>query len=245
LLATPEALIAVTATRGCILALGYFNHVVYQYDCRHGTSRSVTVGSWGGHISRNFFSDTHGHVYVPRLKQAPAHMVTTIVELDAQLREQVETPIAYYTQTRDDDSHGIVGFQPLADCSIVFVTDQGYLYQVIPQEGGAAAVRDLGWFHPRGQAYVASLFTSDGRRHLMGLAVSTQTTQLEWLVYEMTTRAKAAVSVPLPNLAGQQVEEPYVYGSVTRDNAGRCYVVGTARVQGRAYPLFLQVQRLG
>ena len=143
LLAVPQALIAVAGSGRWIAALGYFNHVVYQYDCRAGTSRSVTVGSLGGHMC-NLFCDIQGHIYVPRLKPDPPGMRTTLVELDTQLREMAETPLNFYTQTRDDDSHGLVGFQPLADQSIVFVTDQGWLYGVTPVEGRQAGVRRPG-----------------------------------------------------------------------------------------------------
>jgi hypothetical protein len=245
LLAVPEALIAVAASGQWIVALGYFNHVVYVYDCRSGASRSMVVGSLGGHISRNFFCDFQGHIYVPRLKPDAQGMLSTLVELDPQLREWTETPLNYYTQSRDEDSHGMVGFQPLADKSIVFATDQGWLYHVIPMEGWRARVRDLGWFHPGGRAYVASMFTSDGRRHIMGLMFSSQTRQLEWVVFDLTTLTKVVVPVPMPTLAGQPVPDALVYGSITRDNAGRCYAAGMTKIQGRAYPLFLQVRQQG
>jgi hypothetical protein len=166
LLAAPEGLIAVATSGRRMHALGYFNHVLYQYDCRTAKVHSVAVGAAGGHISRNFFCDVRGHVYVSRLRQGPGDslMPTTLVELDPELREIHETPMSHYTQTLDDASHGLTGFQPLADQSIVFLTDQGYLYRVEPREGRPAAVHELGWFHPRGQGYVASLFTSDGSR---------------------------------------------------------------------------------
>jgi hypothetical protein len=230
-----------------IYALGYFNHVLYQYDCRTGANRSVAVGALGGHISRNFFCDHQGHVYVPRLGQVPGttQMRTTLVELDSVLREVAESPIRNYTQTRDEDSHGIVAFQPLADRSIVFATDQGYLHRLVPQEESPADVEWLGWFHPQRRAYVASLFTSDGQRHLMGMTVRTtpEGTRLEWLVFDLAARISDTVPVPMPAPGGQPLENPLVYGSITRDNEGNCYLGGAYSHAGRMLPLLLQVRR--
>jgi hypothetical protein len=246
LLSAPEGLIAVAGSGRRIQALGFFNHVLYQYDCRTGASRSVPVGSVGGHVSRNFFCDARGHVYVPRLRPEPGDrgMRTTLVELDPELGEVAETPLAFYTQTRDDDSHGLVGVQPLADRSVAFVTDQGFLYRVVPQEGKPAEVQWLGWFHPRGRSYVASLFTSDGRRHLMGLSVreTPEGRQYGWLVHDLATRTSSVEPVTLPTLNGQALQAPLLYGSVTRDNGGRCYLGGTCEQNGRAEPLLLQVR---
>ena len=70
-LAVPEALIAVAGAGRWIYTLGYFNHVLYQYDCETGKHQSITVGAVGGHISRNFFCDIRGHAYVPRLARRP------------------------------------------------------------------------------------------------------------------------------------------------------------------------------
>ena len=67
LLAAPEGLIAVSGGARWIYTLGYFKHILYQYDTTNGKVNSIVVGSVDGHISRNFLSDQDGHVYVPRL----------------------------------------------------------------------------------------------------------------------------------------------------------------------------------
>jgi hypothetical protein len=244
LLATTEALIAVAAAGRWVYALGYFDHVLYQCDCRTGRTRSVHVGSVGGHISRNFFADFRGHAFVPRLKRAPRgeRMVTTLVEFDPDLREVAETPIDHYTQTDDDDSHGIVALQPLADRSIVFATDQGFLYRVAPGEGGPARVSEVGWFHPRGQAYVASLFTYDGKRHLLGLSRRPLHNEehYEWLVFDLSTGSSVATAVRLPPDGGEPMRGLLLYGSVTRDDEGALYLAGLAEQSGRSRPVLLR-----
>lgn len=115
-----------------------------------------------------------------------------------------------------------------------------------PREGQLAEVRELGWFHPNGKTYVASRFTSDGIRHVMGIAVrdTPQGQQNEWLVYDLTTGKSLAVPVTPPTLSGQPLQNPLLYGSISRDDEGRCYLGGTSFHQGRMHPLLLQVRRL-
>jgi hypothetical protein len=262
LMAAPEGLIAVAAAGRYVYALGYFDHVLYRYDCRTGASNSVKVGSIGGHISRNFFCDIRGHAYVPRLQRRPGsgHVTISLVEFDPDLQEVGDTPIAFYTQTPDDSSHGIVGVQPLADESIVFVADQGYLYRVMPQVDEPADVQILGWLDPGGRAYTASLFTSDGRQHVLGLTTRNSSSQRPaWLVYDLAARRSVAVPVPLPSFNGRPrrsvavpvplpsfngrpVQDLQVYGSITRDNVGRWYAGGSFQQEGQWRPMLLQIQ---
>ncbi len=68
LLATKEALIAAGGAGRYVYALGYFGHVLYQYDTETNRTARVEVGSVDGHISRNFLVDRRGHVFVPRLR---------------------------------------------------------------------------------------------------------------------------------------------------------------------------------
>ena len=68
--ATPEALIAVATGGPYVYSLGYFNHVLYQFDTRTKRIRSVAVGAAGGHVSRNFFVDDRGHAFVSRVTRS-------------------------------------------------------------------------------------------------------------------------------------------------------------------------------
>ena len=111
-------------------------------------------------------------------------MITSLVELNTDLKEEGETRFDHYTQTADDQSRGITGFQPLADGTIVFTTDQGFLYRVTPINLLPAKVEPIGWIHPAGKANVASLFTSDGKTHLMAYCshATSEGKRTEWLV---------------------------------------------------------------
>jgi hypothetical protein len=242
LLATPEALIAVSSSGRWVYALGYFGHQVYQFDCRTGQIRNTRVGAAGGHISRNFCSDLAGHVYVPRLDEHTpgGPLTTTLVELDENLLEVTATPLENYTQTRDDDSHGITGIQPLADRSIALVTDQGFLYRIFPSRDAPARVEPVGWMHPEGKGYIASLFTSNGTTELTALT-SRRTAEgvaWQWLVYDLEQRQATVVPVTLPS-KGQAPLNPLLYGSITRDNAGNCYLAGLNANK----PMLLRVKR--
>ncbi len=245
LFATPEALIAVAGAGRWIYALGYFNHVLYQYDCATGKHQAVTVGSLGGHISRNFFCDLRGHVYVPRLQGGAAGLPATtyLVQFDTELKEQAATRFEFYSQTPNESSHGITGVQPLADGTIVFTTDQGFLFRVKPLDFLPSKVEPLGWFHPEGKNYVASLFTDDGKSHVMGYCyrAGPDGYHHEWLVFDLESRSSKAIPFSLPDAGGQAISNPALYGSITRDNQGACYLVGLHQWN---VPIIFRIRRL-
>jgi hypothetical protein len=208
--------------------------------------RSIHVGALGGHISRNFAVDEHGHVYVTRLAADVADakkMRTTLVEFDENLKQVGETPIAHYTQTRDDDSHGIVGVQYLTDHSIAIATDRGFLYHILPRLNAAAEVRELGSFHPGGEAYVATMLSDDGRSHLMGASRRQWNgdNHYEWVLFNIATKTSVAAPLEMPRVGGQPFDG-LLYGSMARDNAGRGYIVGTYSRAGREFPVIFQVR---
>ena len=178
---------------------------------------------------------------MPRLKEAAAGqaLAATLVELDASLREASETPIAHYSLSTNDDSHGIVGFQPLADHSLVFATDRGWLYRVTPHDDRPADVTGLGWFHPLGEAYVASMFTYDGRDVLMGASRRqfNHDDRYEWLVYNLSWKSSIAVPMPLPWEGGQPLWNlPYMVTSPATIKATVTSPEGTSGPGARADP---------
>jgi hypothetical protein len=239
----PEGLIAVAGSGNLIYALGYFGHVLYQYNCESGAIRSIRVGSIGGHISRNFVADVRGHVYVPRLTKRPGQEepAVALVEFDPELREVAATPLGYYLAGTDPvQSHGIVGLQHLADGSIVFITHQGCLYRITPEADLAARVTRLGLIDPNGPSYTPALFTFDGTDLLLGL--TPRQGESRWLVYDLARRTARMVPVRIPDLDGGPVEHLMLYGSMARDNQGNFYVVGTGQRGDRVLPLLVQLQ---
>jgi hypothetical protein len=241
LLATKEALIAVAAGGRWIYALGYFQHVLYQFDTQTSDVRSVAVGSAGGHISRNFLADSQGHVYVPRVsdvsreknpEQLPAttevggrFLASTIVEFDSDLKEIQSLPLDYYDPDLGADSHGIVGIAYQDDGSIGFTTHTGFLYRILPMTDVPALVEKLGWVHPSGRSYPSCLYPWAGSRYFVGMT-RVRGGSFEWFVFDTVNRTTTIAAWPdgAGNLLTQ--EGLLLYGSNTRDRDGRCYVVG-------------------
>jgi hypothetical protein len=237
LLAAREGLIAAAGVGRYVYALGYWGHVLYQYDTSTGAAKSVLVGSVGGHVSRNFVADVRGHAYVPRLATQPnGKVLTKLVEYDVNLQEVAATPLDYYLGSESPAAnHGIVGLAYLADGRIVFTTHRGHLYAIDPTLGGSASVKAVGWFHPAGEAYAPSLFTFNGKSVLAG--VTQRAGRYEWVVFDLTT----GISFAFP-LDTKGLRNVLLYGSVSRDNTGRFYVAGWASgPTGGQRPLVLQI----
>jgi hypothetical protein len=51
-----------------------------------------------------------------------------------------------------------------------------------------------------------------------------------------------ATPLELPMFEGRPLENPLLYGSVTRDNAGRCYVGGVTQTSP-GQPVLVQIRR--
>jgi len=236
LLSTPEALIAVAGAGRWIYALGYWNHVLHQFDTHTGATQRVVVGSVGGHVSRNLLADLRGHAWVPRLARTAGGVAASLVEFDPQLREVGSTPLEHYVGPgATDDQHGITGIAALPGGRLAFTTGRGQLYLVEPVAGGPSRVTALGWFHPDGEAYAPSLFAYGGDHLLAG--VTLRRNRFEWVVHELITRTAFAMPLALHGL-----RNVLLYGSQARDDDGGCYLVGWAGdAAGSQRPLVLRV----
>lgn len=232
LVSVPEALIAVAGYGDQIYALGYFGHVLYRLNTTTGEVGSVRVGSDGGHVSRNLICDSRGHAFVPRLEKSSgtAEMSSaSVIEFDPTLRELARTPLNHYLHGTPVESHGIVGVQPMADWSIVFVTHAGFLYRIY-SEGREipAVVREIGWFHAEGAAYVPSLFTFGGKRYVTGIShhLHGKVGKYEWLLYDLETQTSKVLPFEVPSDV-RTFSNLLLYGCTTRDDAGNFYLSGT------------------
>jgi hypothetical protein len=243
--AVPEGIVSVAGNGPWIYGLGYWDHVLYQYDTRKRSWRQARVGSVRAHVSRNIVVDRHGHAYVPRAREwrpnetasHPAEPFSAeLVEFDTDLKEVGSTPLQYYADVQAGrDSHGLTGLSYLADGSIVVATSIGQLYRITPSDSGAAKVEALGWLHPTGKAYAGSLFPLDGERYVT--AVTRSGAGFEWVTYDLTTEKSQAQKLPF------EVPEMLLYGSSTRDDKGRFYVVGLQQGSTRgSKPLLLQIE---
>ncbi|MCU1381409.1 MAG: hypothetical protein JWL71_106 [Acidobacteria bacterium] len=262
LLVAPEALIAVAAGGRFVYALGYFGHVLYQYDTKTAVIKQVRVGSVDGHVSRNFIVDYRGHAYVPRLRTAATStdrrsVTASMVEFSTDLREIRETPLVYDHYVHADNptaSHGVVSIQEMADRSWFFNTHVGFLYHIVPPPAGtgeendaAAEVQSVSWFHPDGRMYVPSLFTLDGTTTLLGLSIDNLVeggqSGVQWLTYDLTTATCRVAPFAVHAKDGSMVTRGLFYGSSTRDVRGDHYVVGSVPTDaGDTRPIVLRVR---
>ena len=245
LLATPEALIAVAIGDRYVYALGYFGHVLFQFDTATRDVKRIPVGSLGGHVSRNFIADYRGHAYVPRLR-ADAESLgrrtarVSIVELGPNLEELKETPLEqeHYFEASLSGTHGITGLQEMGDGSWYFTTHVGFLYRIQPParsspvDHAAATVSRVSWLHPNGQMYIASLFSPDGSDTVLALShnilATGATGRYQWLTLDLKSSVSRVAPFTVGGMDEAVVSRMLLYGSSTRDPQGNHYVVGIA-----------------
>lgn len=240
LLAMPEGVVAVSGVGRYVYALGYWGHVLYQYDTVGGEVKRTVVGSADGHVSRNFLSDIRGHVYVPRIaKRADGTTSAHLVEFDETLREVSSTAMEFYLgRGSPGENHGIVGLAYLPDGRMAFTTHIGHLYLIAPDATGKAELIAVGRLHPKGDAYAPSLFQLAESTTLAG--VVQREGRFDWVVYDLRTQVGGAFPLATANL-----QKLLLYGSVSRDNAGRAYIGGwAAKSTGGQRPVVLQIDLL-
>ena len=243
LLTTPEGLVAVSGVGRYVYALGYWGHVLYQYDTASKAIGRVAVGSVGGHTSRNVLSDARGHAFVPRVSTAAKGRTpdVSLVEYDTALREIGQTPLDFYLdKTRPVPmNHGIVGLAYRPSGELLFTTHPGHLYAIEARGDGPAQVRSLGWMGSNRNTYTPSLFVLGGDHQVAGVGYRRRPLGFDWLVRDLAGGQAGAFPIDIGSL-----ENVLLYGSITRDDAGRMYVGGwtAAGERGRARrPLLLQI----
>ena len=236
LMTAPEGLIALGVGERYVYALGYWDHVLYQFDTTAGTQKSVRVGSANGYVSRQVVVDARGHAYVPRIRKSDSGLLRAdLVEIGADLVERAATPLEDWLDARSRESHGIIASTPMADGSILFTTHRGALYRIEPPaDGGAAKATHLGWMHPEGSAYIASLFTYDGKRFVLGAARRSR--GYDWVVLDLETGHRTASPLDLGDR-----REVLLYGTEARDGQGRFLLGGRHIEDGAVHPYLLAV----
>jgi hypothetical protein len=247
----PEGLIALAARGRYVVTQGYFGHVLYQYDTQTKQIRSKKLGTYKGHASRNIFMDSRGHVFGIRARIANSYDLDSVyeigkdrvrislVELDTEFNELNDWTLSDYAPTGSTDSHGITGFSELDDGSIVFVTHSGALWQ-IRQIDAKSKLERLGWIHPLGTGYCASLFSPFGRRYVCGFVRSKGGVE-EWSIFDI--ELKRSVILPMSESDRALLRQPQllIYGSDTLDDQSRGYIVGWKKRANRMAPYVIRL----
>lgn len=223
LLATPEALIAVNTDGHYVYALGYWGHVLYQYNTQTGEVRKNEVGSVPGHVSRHFLVDGKGHVYVPKISQSGINTEPTamLVEFDQNLNPVTEYPLPDYKSKNMGRYRGIIAYTNMRNGDVYFTLGQGYLLQIQANESGAEKLINHGLFNPAGEANIPSLFTIDGEQFVMGVSRRSDA-DAEWLIYEKISGATVNYTMP-------ELNDFLFFGTEVKDASGNFYLVGQDR----------------
>jgi hypothetical protein len=253
-LTAPEGLIAAACESRYVYAMGYFGNVIYRYDTKTKETRSIKLGTMGGHVSRNIFADSNEHLFASRLTpgtsiEEPGTTLvngtlvrSTLVEIDSKLEIVNEWPLDDYDPTLEVDfSHGITGFCRLSGGDIVFTTHSGAIWLI--KAGGTSDQRlqRLGWMHYEGPAYVASLFSPLGERFVGGF-VQTKGRGYEWVIFDIEQRTSTRLRLTKRDQEIIEKEGLILCGCETLDGNENAYVVGWKKVEGGYGPIAIRME---
>jgi len=229
LLATDEALVAINTNGRFVYALGYWDHVLYQFDIKTSRINRVVVGSVEEHVSRNFIVDELGHAYVPMLKTNDFNEIETYLnEYDEKLSQVASYPIPNYLSGNMTEHHGIIGYTSMKNGDVFFTSSEGGLYQIKPFVKGQNKLKYHGMMHPDGSAYIPSLFSTDGEGILIAIGrrnINGKLKQFERILYDVNS----AIAINQP-LNTYNLKSILLYGSLTKDNFGNAYIGGRHRI---------------
>ncbi len=235
-LSAEEALIAVNTNGRYVYTLGYWNHVLYQYDTTLKTKKRIVIGSVSKHISRNFIVDKRGHAFVPMLfRNAYDELEAYLNEYDTLLNKVASYPIPSYVQEDMNNHHGIVSYTSLKNNDIVFITHTGDLFKVDFSLNTNNKVTQLGKMHPDGKAYITALFPFEGEDYLLGIGKKQGSKKLEWIVHELTSSLSS--NAPLKYSEKNLI----LYGSLTKDNDGNIYAGGRYKGDNKSQPVLIKL----
>ena len=232
ILSTEEALIAVNTNGRYVYTLGYWDHVLYQFDTKTKNIKRVVVGSVSTHVSRNFLVDENGHAFVPSLKMNDFNEIEVYLnEYDPALSLVKSYPMPSYQAKKIKHHHGIIGYTSMENGDIYFTTSEGGLYQLqLTVPNAQEKLSYKGNIHPDGQAYVPSLFTFTGRDFIVGLGTLPKK-GFQWIIYDSNSTMTVNYKIDLP-----EWKNPMFYGTHTKDNNGYFYIGGwRAASDGKKY----------
>ena len=239
ILTTKEALIAVNTDGRFVYALGYWGHVLYQYDTKTQVTNQIRVGAINGHISRNFLVSQNGHVFVPKVEiSANKTLIVNLNEYDSALNLVASTPLEHYLYDNEHSQHGIVSYINMKNGDIYFVTAVGALYKISSTSNNRHQVSFEVFLSETNEVggYFPSLFSINGENFLVAFGKLPNSKRYSWLVYETSTKTTATYD--LKDFGKKHL----LYGSVTRDDLGNFYVVGVDTTNKRKHkPVILKL----
>lgn len=231
LLAAPEALISVNTDGRYVYALGYWNHVLYQFDTITQQVKSKVIGAQGNHISRNIVVNNN-KVFVPRIAYESPDLVNSrenaiveLVEINSAMKEINTYPLTAYFHSENNSNHGIVAYANTKHGQALFITGSGALYKIEQTPEGSHAVKFvefLGDTASTPEYYSPVLFSIEGESLFLSLGRAKNPNRQTWFIHESVNE------ITLPHtLESDILSEALFYGSVTRDNQGNYYIGGT------------------
>ena len=241
--AAPEGLIALSAVGRYVYALGYWNHIIYQYDTSTQTMRSKVIGSACGHVSRNLLADLRGHVYVPRISAvsdpgaacSPDNYRAHLIELDPTLTPIGQHPLDDYVgERRLSANKGITAYAFRRDNSLLFVTDTGKIFHLIVIGDGPALVMNLGSMMVKEESSTHGLFSPDGANTVAAAARTKNT--WSWMRHDTVIMSHDTVDLALP-----PHQALLLYGSMTRDQSGAYYLGGRMKSAEQLQAILLKI----
>lgn len=239
LLATKEALIAINTDGRYIYSLGYWNHVLYQFDTLTSRFNRITVGSVAGHISRNFLVTSTGNVFVPKVDLLPdKSLMINLMEYDHELNLMDTHPLEHYSSGNYNSDHGIISYTNMKNGDIYFITSIGALYRISKTTNSKHNVHFISFIGEGNESggYFPSLFSLDGEGFLVGFGRLPNKEHYSWFIHELSTQVTVTYDVAEFN------NKFLLYGSVTKDNFGNMYVVGVdLNIRSKSVPKILQL----
>ncbi len=237
LLATNEALIAVNTDGRFVYAMGYWGHVLYQFNTLNQRMNRVTVSKHKSHVSRNFIVTSHGDVFVPRISGSNNETID-LVQYNSDLKEVTSHAMNEYLHPSWEFDHGIVSYSSMKNGDVYFATSIGAIYKLAKQANQQYQLTLQQTIADKDNvgAYLPSMFTINGEDFIVGMGYHRIAKQYFWYLYETTTNTVLTYELP------EMDKSTLVYGSSTKDNLGNMYMVGVdLSVSDKHKPTIIQL----
>lgn len=181
-----------------LIAFGAKEQALLRYDLTKRRGETIKLPKGKGTWLECLYCDARGHVFL--LRANGNSETVALVELNSEFRAIGNTTLDQARSRNPRSAACVPCVQPMKGGSFILLTQSGFLYRVVPKRAEPAAVEQLGWFHPDGEAFAEALLTLGGERYLAGMArpASSPAGSPErhtWVVYDL--RSKKSAGKPL------------------------------------------------